>query len=321
MKYQEVPFFFPCGEDSLMGIVAMPDQPGPLGVVVVVGGPQYRIGSHRQFVHLSRHLAARGVACLRFDYRGMGDSTGAIRTFEHVQPDMRAAVDALLARLPRLEGVILWGLCDGASAASFYAHTDPRVAGLVLLNPWVRTEQSEAMTYLRHYYLRRVFERSFWTKVFGGSFQPREAARSLLRSVAAAWRPGTVAQPRELRESVEPKHATSGGAGSLPSRMAAALSRFHGRILIILSGNDYTAAEFKDVASACHEWKSVLAGPNVAQKQIDASDHTFSKKEWTGQVATLTSEWISNLDLTTAPSLSLPRERGRVGVGVDENSV
>jgi alpha/beta superfamily hydrolase len=48
-------------------------------VLVIVGGPQYRAGSHRQFTLLARSLAEQGFAVLRFDYRGMGDSTGAMR--------------------------------------------------------------------------------------------------------------------------------------------------------------------------------------------------------------------------------------------------
>src|SRR5690349_24048098 len=57
------------------------------GVLLVVGGPQYRVGSHRQFALLCRRLAGRGVPALRFDYRGMGDADGAARTFESVRSE------------------------------------------------------------------------------------------------------------------------------------------------------------------------------------------------------------------------------------------
>ena len=39
-------------------------------MVIVVGGPQYRAGSHRQFTLLARHIAAAGYPVLRFDARG-----------------------------------------------------------------------------------------------------------------------------------------------------------------------------------------------------------------------------------------------------------
>ncbi len=84
----------------------------------------------------------------RSDLRGdlRGDSAGDVGSFESVNDDVRAAVDAFFRQVPELRGVVLWGLCDGASAACFYAPTDARVRGLILLNPWVRTAQGEAQT-------------------------------------------------------------------------------------------------------------------------------------------------------------------------------
>ena len=83
--------------ERLIGVLHRPQTPGNLtrGVVVVVGGPQYRIGSHRQFVLLARSLAARGTPVLRFDLAGMGDSGGEFAGFERSAADIRAAIDAL----------------------------------------------------------------------------------------------------------------------------------------------------------------------------------------------------------------------------------
>ena len=146
---------FPCEGDRLVGVVGAGHR--DLGVVIVVGGPQYRAGSHRQFVLLARHLAAQGFPVLRFDVRGMGDSEGAQRPFDALTPDIAAAIAALQSQQPQVRRVVLWGLCDGASAALLYLHErpDPRVQGLVLLNPWVRSEASLARTHVKHYYRQR----------------------------------------------------------------------------------------------------------------------------------------------------------------------
>src|SRR4051794_21287485 len=114
MNYREIPFFFSCEGESLLAVAAVPDRPAPAGVLIVIGGPQYRAGSHRQFVHLARHLASRGIVCMRFDVRGMGDSTGEMQSFEDIQPDIAAAVDVFCSE-QKLERVVLWGLCDGAT--------------------------------------------------------------------------------------------------------------------------------------------------------------------------------------------------------------
>src|SRR4051812_2979776 len=94
---QERAVAFDCQGERLYGVISLPssasNQPVTRGVLIVVGGPQYRAGSHRQFTLLARSLAARGIAAMRFDYRGMGDSEGAMRDFESVQDDVRAALD------------------------------------------------------------------------------------------------------------------------------------------------------------------------------------------------------------------------------------
>jgi exosortase A-associated hydrolase 1 len=109
---------FSCEGAPLVGILAEPrDTPAEVGVLIIVGGPQYRVGSHRQFTLLARHLAANGFAALRFDYRSMGDSAGETRDFLGVNTDIAAAIEALLAARPALKRVVLWGLCDAASAA------------------------------------------------------------------------------------------------------------------------------------------------------------------------------------------------------------
>ena len=87
---------FDCDGDACIGVLAVPKLPiatDDVGVLVIVGGPQTRVGSHRQFVLLARALAAAGIPAFRFDYRGMGDSAGDTRTFEHIRTDLFAALD------------------------------------------------------------------------------------------------------------------------------------------------------------------------------------------------------------------------------------
>ena len=131
---------FNCAGEQLVAVVSEPGGTPALGVLVLVGGPQYRVGSHRQFLLLARRLARDGFPTMRFDYRGMGDSTGTPTTFEDTVPDIAAAIVAFKAACPTVQRIVLWGLCDAASAALLYwkATRDARVAGMVLLNPWIR---------------------------------------------------------------------------------------------------------------------------------------------------------------------------------------
>ena len=103
MKPAEEAVLFGCGGETLVGVVTRAGTAAEAGMVVIVGGPQYRAGSHRQFVLLCRRVAAAGFPALRFDYRGMGDSSGAPVGFENADADVAAAIDTLMARCPSLK--------------------------------------------------------------------------------------------------------------------------------------------------------------------------------------------------------------------------
>jgi exosortase A-associated hydrolase 1 len=271
MTIARQPVAFACGQDWLLGVITRPEKPYTRGVLIAVGGPQYRAGSHRQFVLLANDLAAQGYAVMRFDYRGMGDSTGEPRSFEKVGEDLRSAIDHFLAKVPAVAEVVIWGLCDAASAALFYAHRDPRVAGIALLNPWVRTAQGEARAQLKHYYLRHAFSAAPWAKLVRGQFDLAASARSFMRNL---------------------KKASAGGEGALPERMAHGLARFKGRALLITAGNDLTAKEFLDTARASPRWRKLLRSPRVTQHALPEATHTFPSREWRGRVASWTSGWL-----------------------------
>ena len=175
---------FQCEGESLVGILHVPErEPARIGVLVIVGGPQYRVGSHRQFVLMARSLAQSGYAVLRFDYRGMGDSDGEMRTFESVAADIRVAIDTLMLRVPSLTGVALWGLCDAASASLMYCTQDARVKGVAIANPWVRSQAGQAQSYIKHYYGQRLLQRSFWVKAFTGKLHVTASLADFLRKL------------------------------------------------------------------------------------------------------------------------------------------
>lgn len=284
MNFTEHARVFGCEGEHLIGILALPDAPLDTGVVIIVGGPQYRAGSHRQFVLLSRALAAAGHAVLRFDYQGMGDSTGELQNFETVNPDIACAINTLQAGAPGLRKVVLWGLCDGASAALLYcqATQDPRVGGLCLLNPWVRSEASLAKTHVKHYYRQRLKEREFWTKLLSGQVG-LSALSGLFRNMKAARSPKNADSP----------------ASKLPfqGRMALAWASFDGPILLLLSGNDYTAKEFLDHVITSAAWKGALQKGKLIEHHAPEADHTFSERKFNSVVEKCTLDLLDQTAL------------------------
>lgn len=290
----ETPFTMPCEGSDLLAIYHPGHHAGAdnaeTGVVIVVGGPQYRVGSHRQFLLLARRLARAGIPVLRFDYRGMGDSAGDFAGFEAIDADIRAAVDALCARSPAVERVVLWGLCDAASANLFYAHTDPRVAGLVLLNPWVHSEEGAARTYLKHYYLQRLRDPAFWRKLAGGGVNIGESLRSLADKIKTVLGGGK--QPEA--PAAEDGEDTSGN-DALAARMAAGMEQFTDPVLLLLSGRDFTAKEFIDAAARSALWQKLLGQDRVTRGDLAEADHTFSRAQWRAWVEDRTLDWVKAL--------------------------
>ena len=274
MDAVETAITFPCGDATLVGILHRPPRAARRGVVIVVGGPQYRVGSHRQFLLLARDLAAAGHAVLRFDYRGMGDSGGAFAGFEAIADDIRAAIDSLCVRVPEVVEVILWGLCDGASAIAFYAHGDARVGGIALVNPWVRTEAGAARTQLRHYYLKRFFSGDFWRRLLTGKFRPGRALSDLRSTVDNATAEYTAE------------------SDALPARVAAGLRAYRGRVLLVLSGDDLTAREFETTVLETPEMTAWAAGPDITLRRLPDANHTFSRAEWRARVQGWLRAWL-----------------------------
>jgi len=276
-----------CKNCRIDGILHKPSKAHRVGIVIVVGGPQYRIGSHRQFVLIARKLSEQGFSVLRFDYRGMGESEGDVRTFQNINDDIRSAINSLKTNVEGVEKIILWGLCDAATAISFYANQDDRIIGLVMINPWVRSEQGEARAYIRHYYYNRLFSKKLWKKIIKGQFDILFSLKSLSENIFKSFAHNKIRKNTEIlaKDVSEPLH----------ERMYKALFTFDGKVLIILCENDLTAAEFSDTVMQDKKWDNVLALERFQIHKLAGANHTFSKRVWRDKVTNWTIDWVNSL--------------------------
>ena len=280
--WQEDALAIPCGAERLVGVLAKPATHSDTGVVIVVGGPQYRAGSHRQFVLLARALAAGGVPALRFDVRGMGDATGSMQSFESSTLDLGCAIDALVTACPGVRRVVLWGMCDAASLILLHvsSSTDARISGVVLANPWIRSDQTYAKTQLVHYYGKRLLQREFWAKLRRLDVDVAGSFAAIARQVVTASR-----------------GAGRAHRGKFQDRMADGLRNFGKPVLLILSGQDLTAREFVEYAGKDVAWQGLLDAPCIARRDYADADHTFSTQAARLQVETATLQWVNEVIL------------------------
>jgi exosortase A-associated hydrolase 1 len=265
---------FCCHNSELLGIVNTDPGHGDTAVLIVVGGPQYRVGSHRQFVQLARSLAESGISSLRFDYRGMGDSEGDKQSFEDVCDDIAAACDVLQETVG-CKNIVIWGLCDAASAAMIYAHKDNRICGLILLNPWLRSEQAMGKTMLKHYYLQRLMSKEFWSKLLRGNVNVKGSL-----SEVASYTQDSVSKQDDVDDSYQ-------------KRMQKGLGHFNGKLCMILSGVDLTAREFDEQTKGAKAWKRLTTN-NVEVHRFEKADHTFSNSKFKLEVENISADFVNS---------------------------
>ena len=261
--------------ESVIGILHSGSETQSTGVLIVVGGRQYRIGAHRQFVSLARHLSANGYPVFRFDMRGMGDSSAAPIHFLDTVPDIAAALKEFRRAAPQIERIQLWGLCDGASAAIIFASGHDDINRVMMVNPWITTDGGLARTRLKHYYQKRLMSASFWRKLVSGSVNWVHSASSL----------GSV-----FKRSLSETKSDHDSEISLPDRVFKAMEEFNGALTAVISEKDLTAKEFKgeydkryaDFPDAASRWNLIC---------ID-SDHTFSTPDTRTSLEILTEQWV-----------------------------
>ena len=235
----------PAGETALVldhGLAAtltLPQGDGPFPAVLMLHG----LGSSRDevggiFADTARVLADNGIASLRFDFRGFGQSdgdTGAF-TLERQNEDALIALDALAetGRVdPQRLGVT--GFSFGAAAAIELAAARPDlVRSVVALTPAgdYRADMLDSMG-------QRVFDR---------------AAQDGIAGIDWGWR--TLALKRDFFDSLS-RHD-----------LMAALARYPGPLLIINGEDDpYRKYAPRMIAAA--------AGQDKRAVVMQGSDHVF----------------------------------------------
>lgn len=188
---------------GLIGTVCLPDAPAraDFGLVLFNAGVVHRVGPHRIYVKLARELASRGVASIRFDLHGLGDSlrgSASVGHAEQVVDDLRRAMDEL-QRQSGVSRFTLLGFCSGVPQSRDAALADSRVDHVILYDGFNVPTRRARVRYLAQrlrahglgveaarLWLRRLAEH-FATRVRGRSGDPRGAEG--VDNLAAALRP------------------------------------------------------------------------------------------------------------------------------------
>ena len=138
-RIEEVSFHSPTDDVMLAGTFTIPAGEGPFPAVLLVSGsgPQDRdetLMNHQPFWVLADYLSRRGIAVLRYDDRGVGESTGnfATATSFDFADDAAAGVRWLHDR-PEVNRVGVMGHSEGGMIAPIVAVDEPEATDFIVL--------------------------------------------------------------------------------------------------------------------------------------------------------------------------------------------
>jgi pimeloyl-ACP methyl ester carboxylesterase len=256
---------------GLLGIVTPASTPKPadFACVLMNAGVIHRIGPHRLNVKLARHLADRGIASLRLDLSGVGDSrpqAGSQGFAQQAVVDIRKGIDAMQSLLGLRRFVVI-GLCSGAAVGYRAALGDNRIAGLQMLDPYAYQTRTAR---LRYYLGRLRLPEAWvgWTRNLLGPAPPEEAANALLSDF--------VAEP--------PAAEFAAGLRTLVDRGTAVMCVYTGSLL-----KEYNYRDQFDEVMQRHG----VAG-RVRVEHMPDSTHTFLDLASQRQLIAFTDDWIQD---------------------------
>jgi uncharacterized protein len=140
-REEEVSFTNAAANVTLAGTLTLPNGPGPFPAAVLIAGsgPHDRdesIANHKPFLVLSDFLTRKGIAVLRYDKRGIAESTGSAdkATTQDLTSDAEATIAYLKSRKdidPHKIGLI--GHSEGAMIAPSIAARSQDIPWIILL--------------------------------------------------------------------------------------------------------------------------------------------------------------------------------------------
>lgn len=250
-------------ERALVGVYeAAADGRTDTAVLLLNAGLIHHAGPARLYVLLARALSASGIASVRFDLSGIGDSPPRLDNlpiFETAVIEPVEVMDDLARR--GFRHFFLVGICAGAYCAYQVARRDTRVVAAVLVNPQDVAGDTgwETRAWARRYWANSIFRPGAWLNLLTGRVNYRRLARTL----AGQLRGGVKSEP-------EAQSADAGIRGEI-ARMTATGQKF----LFALSGKD-VSREYLQVVLG-DDLQALLEAGGVEVMTLEDADHLFTR--------------------------------------------
>ena len=228
------------------------------GLLIVSGGNEIRAGAHGGMAQLAGRVSEQGFPVLRYDRRGIGESSGENREFLGSADEIAAATQFLRQKQPRVNKIIGFGNCEAATALAFFGPA-AGIDGYLLANPWVIEASGEpdsekplpSSAAIRSRYWDRIKNPRTIFDLLSGKID----FRKLLKGLKQASR-------------VEENSAIS-------IQLRDALPRLDGNSQILLAKRDTTARAFL-AAWNSPDFATLRASTSITLETLDSASHSFA---------------------------------------------
>ncbi len=254
----------------------------------LTAGLLHHIGPTRLHVELARSLAEQGVAGLRFDLSGAGDSESSSLGGDFTERSIREITEAMdyLHTHHDQHRFVLIGLCSGADDAMATAQRDPRVVGIALLNGYAYPAGKFRLYRLLRFYLPRLF---MWRKLrnrCAALLQRILSTRVSSEGLSADFLSGDERQALiKLDEDyryIPPQQETG--------RILTQLCQAEIDILFLYTGSEHDTYTYEGQLRAM--FPALSKNGHLSERYLQEADHTLVLKEDRERVVQLIGEWF-----------------------------
>jgi len=265
---------FGFGGLTMRGVLHMPASRGPAPVIMLSGWGGTRYGPNGILVEAARVLAEDGRAVARFDFRGRGDSDGAVSEHDlkcHIE-DALAMADWVRDHVDERPPVLL-GICSGGEVAVGALFSGLDVDSVCLWSapvfaaePTAARRSRKRLGYLLDYG-RKALRPETWRKLLSGRVR-----FDIIRRVlgGAGVHEKSEGEPEEL------------------GRSAVFTGRCGGALLVY-----GTADPVAQEAAIAYESLYGGAGCGSSLHVVEGANHGFYGLHWKTEVIRVTREWLA----------------------------
>jgi pimeloyl-ACP methyl ester carboxylesterase len=284
-------------------------------VLFLNAGGNYHIGPGRTTVEYARHLASQGVASLRMDCVGIGDSAwrieGPLAAIHHEERvvDVSRAIDEL--ERAGLDNVSVAGLCSGAFLAFRSALKDPRVKRVILADPhfWLPLSKEQLADPTQGIYaqapstyLKKTVNLKTWQRMLRGKIRVRPVisfGRQTVERMAKillqfSWGQTQFSKYGDQRSELERELANLGARGC--------------QTLLVFSGSDPMGGALAREIFATHmgtvDMMRLPKGFTI--ETVEGADHSFVNRKARREFRRLLTEFVIDLDGSLRADVQAP---------------